>query len=279
MGRKRKVPLSYKVRPWYKGDITTDSEDNDAIPTRPVLQPDLNQTIVSDVPSDPNSTPVSNSPRGFSPGCISTMSHSNSSRSPSPHRSRSRSPSPNGRRQTPQHSYLPRSPINPDPELSRSRSPHRSSSRSNSQSYRSRSPIRQDPDSLNISPESISYRNRDLCSNPDSPRMEGSPHLSGSNSPPRPDPYPESPLSNPDSPRIEGSPHLSGSNSSPRPDPYPESPLSNPDSPRIEAQSSKIRSHGSARAKFRLISTSCATNYSFQSKLAYQFTAPLLHQV
>ena len=53
MGRKRKVPLSYKARPWFKGDITTDSEDGENYVPQPIFQwLEMIETL-SDVPSEP----------------------------------------------------------------------------------------------------------------------------------------------------------------------------------------------------------------------------------
>ena len=60
MGRKRKVPLAYKIRPWYRGDISSSDSDDDgeSYPKRPLLSaPNPLLELPSDVPSDPVSSP------------------------------------------------------------------------------------------------------------------------------------------------------------------------------------------------------------------------------
>ena len=57
MGRKRKIPYSYKIRPWFQGDVSSDSEDNGPQPQRPCLvNPDNQLAIHSDPPSEPASS-------------------------------------------------------------------------------------------------------------------------------------------------------------------------------------------------------------------------------
>ena len=65
MGRKRKIPLSYRVRPWYRGDITSDSDEDDNNGPGPRTRPRMSHMLMSpepflsDPPSDPPSDPAS----------------------------------------------------------------------------------------------------------------------------------------------------------------------------------------------------------------------------
>ena len=52
MGRKRKIPKSYELRPWYKGEISSDSDTNDYLP-RPKLKSVPNIEELSEPPSQP----------------------------------------------------------------------------------------------------------------------------------------------------------------------------------------------------------------------------------
>ena len=55
MGRKRKIPLSYTARPWYRGEISSsDSDENPYLP-RPKLPKNDDFVLPSDVPSEPES--------------------------------------------------------------------------------------------------------------------------------------------------------------------------------------------------------------------------------
>ena len=61
MGRKRKLPLSYSVRPWYRGDISSDSDEELQIPpssiqSRTEFSHVSREQIPSDVPSQPLSS-------------------------------------------------------------------------------------------------------------------------------------------------------------------------------------------------------------------------------
>ena len=102
MGRKRKVPLSYKLRPWYKGDISSsdsDSENADFVP-QPKIQALVPQELPSDAPSNPMSdVPESGSPRSSLPWTISSgavsdpgssSQHDLSDQDPCPPRNRKR---------------------------------------------------------------------------------------------------------------------------------------------------------------------------------------------
>ena len=58
MGRKRKIPASYKLRPWYQGDVSSDS-DSDEIShymQRPKIPRVEALQLLSDPPSDPESS-------------------------------------------------------------------------------------------------------------------------------------------------------------------------------------------------------------------------------
>lgn len=60
MGRKRKIPKSYLGRPWYKGDISSDSDNNSSVHIpRQVPRMDIYPNE-SDPPSDPVSSQSSN---------------------------------------------------------------------------------------------------------------------------------------------------------------------------------------------------------------------------
>lgn len=55
-GRKRKIPTTYKLRPWYQGEISSDSDDNLSPPLRTPILPQHRPNVVD---SDPPSAPAS----------------------------------------------------------------------------------------------------------------------------------------------------------------------------------------------------------------------------
>ena len=61
MGRKRKLPMNYKIRPWFKGNISEDSEDSDDNSFQ-IRRPTLNPVGPPEIMSDPPSGPASSSP-------------------------------------------------------------------------------------------------------------------------------------------------------------------------------------------------------------------------
>ena len=54
MGRKRKIPKSFTLRNWYRGEISSDSDENEFLPTRQIRRVEPDQ-----LPSEPTSDPIS----------------------------------------------------------------------------------------------------------------------------------------------------------------------------------------------------------------------------
>lgn len=114
MGRKRKIPLSYNLRPWYKGDITSSSDSGDEVYIRaPKLVRSVQPAeILSDVPSFPNTESSEQYSHDSFPNLNRKSPNSDESCSP-------KSPSIHIPRSTPPSQSLPENPISDFPESSR----------------------------------------------------------------------------------------------------------------------------------------------------------------